>query len=240
MKLVLSENDKDLLEHSSLFAGILRSEYEAILEKLHASIRKYHANGVMRRAGDPLDFYPFILSGSIRATLLQGGEPREVARFGKGDSFAEAVPGALKYCPVDIWVIEDAEILCIPAETLAHSNEPWALRMRDNVAKEMSKKVMRLSENLRILGEPRLSDKILAYVHALPADVDGYVTVPLSRIEWASYLRVSDKSLIRELRTMKKQGVLEVDGRRIRILNEDQQTCNRFPNDCKNCLGGTR
>ncbi len=240
MKLILDESDLDLLEHSSLFAGIPRSEYEAILEKLHASIRKYRVNGVMRRAGDSLDFYPFILSGSIRATLLQGGEPREVARFTKGDSFAEAVPGALKHCPVDIWVIEDAAILCIPAETLAQSNELWALKMRDNLAKEMSKKVMRLSENLRILGEPRLSDKILAYVRALPADADGYATVPLSRIEWASYLRVSDKSLIRELRTMKTQGVLDVDGRRIRILTEDRPTCNGFPSDCKTCLGGAR
>ena len=187
-----------------------------------------------------MDFYPFILSGSIRATLLQGGEPREVARFTKGDSFAEAVPASLKHCPVDIWVIEDAAILCIPAETLAQSNELWALKMRDNLAKEMSKKVMRLSENLRILGEPRLSDMILAYVRALPADADGYVTVPLSRIEWASYLRVSDKSLIRELRTMKTQGVLDVDGRRIRILTEDRPMCNGFPSDCKTCLGGAR
>ena len=32
MKLILDESDLDLLEHSSLFAGIPRSEYEAILE----------------------------------------------------------------------------------------------------------------------------------------------------------------------------------------------------------------
>ena len=69
-----------------------------------------------------------------------------------------------------------------------------------------------------MVGEPRLSDRILAYLRTLPADADGRVEIPVNRQEWASYLRVADKSLIRELRAMQNDGLLEVDGRHIRVL----------------------
>ena len=82
----------------------------------------------------------------------------------------------------------------------------------------MSKKIGVLTRTLSVVGEPRLSDRIMAYLRTLPQDADGRVEVPMNRQEWATYLRAADKSLIRELSTLQKEGVLEVDGRFIRVL----------------------
>ena len=68
------------------------------------------------------------------------------------------------------------------------------------------------------LDRLRFTEGDLAYLRTLPVDADGRVEIPVNRQEWASYLRVADKSLIRELRAMQNDGLLEVDGRHIRVL----------------------
>ena len=238
MKFKLTDAALDLLSESRVFSGIPRGEIAGLLDDLKTQMLVCQAGGSIRGAGDALDFYPVILSGSVRATLLQGGENREVARFAPGESFAEAVPAAIRRCPVDIWALEKTVILCISAERLEGSESAWAAKMRDNLAKEMSRKVVHLSQNLRVLGEPRLCDRILAYLRTLPQNDDGVVTVPLSRKDWASYLRVSDKSLIRELRMLADDGVLEVEGRRVRILRDAREDCSGAPEDCRRCMKG--
>ena len=120
--------------------------------------------------------------------------------------------------PVNIRALEPTSILCIPAKQLESCTSPHAFLLRENLSTEMSKKIGVLTQTLSVVGEPRLSDRIMAYLRTLPQDADGRVEVPMNRQEWATYLRAADKSLIRELSTLQKEGVLEVDGRFIRVL----------------------
>lgn len=235
----LEERDFDVMATSPVFRGVVCDESLAqLLESMGAIVRSWCEGAAIRRAGDELDFYPVVLTGEVRATMLQGGEWREVARFSPGDSFAEAVPAAIRRCPVDIWAVKDVRVLAVPAGGLSASADARATAMRDNLAREMSKKVAVLSRSLMVLGEPRLSDRILAYLRTLPRRSDDSVFVPLSRKEWASYLRVGDKSLIRELRNMQEAGVLSVDGRRIVVLGDDRPVCPAPPDACGPCLKG--
>ncbi|WP_294382033.1 Crp/Fnr family transcriptional regulator [uncultured Senegalimassilia sp.] len=150
--------------------------------------------------------------------MPQGGQDRPVAQFGSGESFAEAVAATLKHTPVNIRALESTSILCIPAKQLESCTSPHAFLLRENLSTEMSKKIGVLTQTLSVVGEPRLSDRIMAYLRTLPQDADGRVEVPMNRQEWATYLRAADKSLIRELSTLQKEGILEVDGRFIRVL----------------------
>lgn len=208
------------LDNSPVFAGIPLEEREHLIKELNVTTRRFRKGDVVRRKGDILDFYPVVLKGRIQSSIQQGGQDCIVAQFTVGDSFAEAVPETLRHCPVDIRAVEDSCILCIPAAQLATSKNPWVETMRTNFTKEISKKILVLSKTLQVLGEPRLSDRILAYLDTLPKHEDGSVTVPFDRQGWAGCLRVVDKSLIRELRVMQDAEVIEVDGRRIKVLRE--------------------
>lgn len=203
---------------SAVFSGIPLADREALVSELCSHVCSCSKGEAFRHAGDVLDCYPVVISGRVRATMPQGGQDRIVATFGPGESFAEAVPRTLKRCPVDIWAVEDTTVLCIPASELDSCKNPWAVTLRANLTGELSKKVGVLSQTLAVLSEPRLSDRILAHLETLPHNADGSITVPYGRSEWAGVLRVADKSLIRELRSMQEAGVLEVDGRTIRIL----------------------
>lgn len=206
------------LHSSAVFEGIPVNDLRDLLREIDARVMELSEGQLLRRAGDKLDFYPVVIEGSVLATMPQGGQDRPVAQFGPGESFAEAVPATLKHTPVNICAQEPTRILCIPAKQLEACTNPHAFLVRENLSAEMSKKIGVLTKTLSVVGEPRLSDRILAYLRTLPADADGRVEIPVNRQEWASYLRVADKSLIRELRAMQNDGLLEVDGRHIRVL----------------------
>ena len=196
----IKQEDIHRLKTSPVFRGIPMKERFDLLKEVDARIVDLEPDQLLRRAGDALDFYPVVIEGSVLSSMPQGGQDRPVAHFGPGESFAEAVPATLKYAPVEA------------------CTNPHAFLVRENLSAEMSKKIGVLTKTLSVVGEPRLSDRILAYLRTLPVDADGRVEIPVSRQEWASYLRVADKSLIRELRAMQNDGLLEVDGRHIRVL----------------------
>ena len=206
------------LHSSAVFEGIPVKDLRDLLREIDSRIIELSEGQLLRRAGDCMDFYPVVVSGIVQASMPQGGQDRPVAQFGSGESFAEAVPATLKHTPVNIRALEPTSILCIPAKQLESCTSPHAFLLRENLSTEMSKKIGVLTQTLSVVGEPRLSDRIMAYLRTLPQDADGRVEVPMNRQEWATYLRAADKSLIRELSTLQKEGVLEVDGRFIRVL----------------------
>ena len=213
-----SQYDVEVLSRSAVFAGIEPDEACALLDNLGAFTRRYEAGSYIRRKGDILDFYPVIMEGRVQASMPEGGQDHFVSEFKTGDSFAEAIPSTIKNSPVNMYVVEDTTLLCIPAVRLDACNEPCAETIRLNLKGELSKKLGILIRALRVLSEPRLTDRILSYLDTLPANPDGSKTVPFSRMDWAGYLRVADKSLIRELRKMQDDGLIEVDGRNIKVM----------------------
>ena len=179
------------LHSSAVFEGIPVKDLRDLLREIDSRIIELSEGQLLRRAGDCMDFYPVVVSGIVQASMPQGGQDRPVAQFGSGESFAEAVPATLKHTPVNIRALEPTSILCIPAKQLESCTSPHAFLLRENLSTEMSKKIGVLTQTLSVVGEPRLSDRIMAYLRTLPQDADGRVEVPMSRQEWATYLAAS-------------------------------------------------
>ncbi len=210
--------DVKLLRNSPVFDEIPVREREELLDELHARVRVVEKDCVLCRAGEPLDFFPVVLEGCMQASMPQGGCDREVSTFGPGESFAEAVPHTLKHSPVNIRALERTRLLCIPASGLDKSSNPFVFILRENLSSEMSKKIGKLSQTLSVVGEPRLRDRVLAHLRTLSTDGQGWMEIQHSRSAWAAYLRVAEKSLIRELSALQQEGVIEIDGHRIRFV----------------------
>lgn len=216
--MAIERSDIKALRNSPVFKSIPASSREELLKEVDARTKTLDEGMILCRAGDSLSYYPIVISGRVQASMPQGGQDRVVCEFGPGESFAEAVPHTLKHSPVNIRAIEPSRVLCIPAKQLEKTTSPHAFVLRENLSVEMSKKIGVLSKTLSVVGEPRLTDRVLAYLHTLAPDEEGLVTVPFSRAEWATYLRVAEKSLIRELRAMQENGLIEVNGHKVRII----------------------
>lgn len=214
----LSATDRACLAASPVFAGIPEKEIEALLVAVGAYERPYGADEVIRSVGDELKSYPVVLEGVVQAALPRDGALQIVARFGPGDSFAEAVPTSLKRSPVQITALDQCRILMIPAANLTTSGSPWAAQLVANLMGEMSKKIEGLSKKLRLLGEPKLRRRLLMYLADLPVDEDGWVTLPFKYRELAEFLGVTKASFSRELQRMQEEGILQADRRARRML----------------------
>ena len=208
-----------VLAVSPAFRGVARSRVHEVLSELECTVRNYAEQDFIAHAGDALRTYPVLIAGVVEARLPKAGGYTIVGRFAPGDSFAEAVPTTLKRSPVDIVCIEPSCVVFIPAARLEESDSSDCLRVRANLLAEMSKKISELSYKLTLFAEPRLRNRLLMYLQAQDECGTGEVTLQYNRKELASYLGVNDKALSRELRRLQDEGVLAVDGKHIRILD---------------------
>ena len=207
-----------VLKKSLVFAGIDPAELPGLLRALGAYTRSFSKGEAVFHSGDKLKAVPVVLKGRTEARMLgKDGSRQIISRFEVGDSFAEAVPLAVGTAPVEAIALQDSVILFLPAEGLKGNGDGAQLRLYANVMGEMSKKVKTLTAKLALLSEPRLRKRIALYLRRLPEDKDGYVIIPYSRKALAEYLAVNDKALLRELRRMIEEGVLEGEGRRLKL-----------------------
>lgn len=207
-----------VLKKPPVFAGIDPAELPGLLRALGAYTCSFSKGEAVFHSGDKLKAVPVVLKGRTEARMLgKDGSRQIISRFEVGDSFAEAVPLAVGTAPVEAIALQDSVILFLPAEGLKGNGDGAQLRLYANVMGEMSKKVKTLTAKLALLSEPRLRKRIALYLRRLPEDKDGYVIIPYSRKALAEYLAVNDKALLRELRRMIEEGVLEGEGRRLKL-----------------------
>ena len=207
------------LSKSPVFEGILPGAIEPLLRDLGTREQAYAKGDVICKVGASLDAFPVVLEGRVRASLVRGQKRQAIAWFEPGDSFAEAVPVSLKRSPVEIAATKKTTVLFIPAEALKRQLSADGYRLNANLMLEMSKKVSGLSEKLGLLGETKLSDRVLRYLDTLPTSDDGWITIPLKYNELAEYLGVNNTSLSRTMHAMEDEGLLKMDGRKIFLLD---------------------
>ena len=86
-----------------------------------------------------------------------------------------------------------------------------------NLVELMSVKYFQLDQRVELLMQRRVRDKVLWYVRSLPAGEDGWRVTPYARGPLAEYLGCERSALCRELTNMRRDGVLQAQGRRFRL-----------------------
>ena len=208
----------DVVSSAEVFEGIGLDELMCALDTMRAYITTYEEGQYLRYVGDTLDAYPVVLQGSVQAYMIKTGQRHFVAEFFAGDSFGEAIPSTLKVTPVDMYCPCATVVLFMPHNNFRYLDTDIASLLQDNLKKQQDKKMSTLISTISLLSEPNLADRVLHYLQGREKDKDGYIDIGLTRAEWASYLRVAEKSLSRTLGVMKKDGLIEVSGRKIRII----------------------
>jgi len=120
---------------------------------------------------------------------------------------------------VEIRILTPTRVLFLPAERiLDHGGDPDVVRVMANLLMEISAKFANLNRKNHLLTEPRLRNRLLIYFNGLTPVPNGVRIMPFGQKELAQYLNVNRSALNRELSRMKEEGVIEMDGRAVRIL----------------------
>ena len=219
-----------LAETVALFQGCLlgRDMEEAgvreFLSSSQVKVRKYPKGTVVFHDGDMPKYLYVLLEGRVhiqkesftgrRIFLSEIDEP--------GDVFGEVY--LLMGRPYDMYVeaAKDTELLVVESEAFSLSGKEVSESSRlvqRNLMRILARKAYFMHTKLKVLSSGSLREKIIRYLF-WGMDEEGKICLDVSRENWAQYLSVARPSLSRELGAMQQEGLLEVKGREIRVLDK--------------------
>lgn len=205
-----------------LFDGIGDEQISDAIKLLNGRIKKIKKDSFIVKLGGKMTSAGLLLKGRIESSFQnENFDQITMHTFSDGYLFGEAlVINGAKNSPVQVRAVEDSIILLIDLEmiyTVADSS-PIRTLLAENLIKSLAKKNLILNQKVRILSQKSLRDRVYIYLASLPKDKNGYVKIPFTQTVLAEYLGVNRSALSRELGRMQNEGVLKVDGRKMKIL----------------------
>lgn len=205
-----------------LFDGIGDEQISDAIKLLNGRIKKIKKDSFIVKLGGKMTSAGLLLKGRIESSFQnENFDQISMHTFSDGYLFGEAlVINGAKNSPVQVRAVEDSIILLIDLEmiyTVADSS-PIRTLLAENLIKSLAKKNLILNQKVRILSQKSLRDRVYIYLASLPKDKNGYVKIPFTQTVLAEYLGVNRSALSRELGRMQNEGVLKVDGRKMKIL----------------------
>ncbi|MBR1483081.1 MAG: Crp/Fnr family transcriptional regulator [Ruminococcus sp.] len=213
-----------------LFDGIEDEQLTDAIKLLNGRIKKVVKDDYVVQLGGTMQYAGLLLKGKIESSFQnENFDQITMHTFTGGYLFGEGlVINHAKNSPVQVRAVEDSVVLFIDLEMIyaAADNSPIRNILARNLIKSLAKKNLILNQKVRILSQKNLRDRIFIYLRTLPKDKDGYVKIPFTQTALAEYLGVNRSALSRELGRMQNEGLLVIDGRKIKITVYNQTGSN--------------
>ena len=206
-----------------LFDGIKDEQLADAIKLLNGRIKKVIKDDYIVQLGGTIQYAGLLLKGKIESSFQnENFDQITMHTFTGGYLFGEGlVINHAKNSPVQVRAVEDSVVLFIDLEMIyaAADNSPIRNILARNLIKSLAKKNLILNQKVRILSQKNLRDRIFIYLRTLPKDRDGYVKIPFTQTALAEYLGVNRSALSRELGRMQNEGLLVIDGKKIKIID---------------------
>ena len=206
-----------------LFDGIKDEQLADAIKLLNGRIKKVVKDDYIVQLGGTIQYAGLLLKGKIESSFQnENFDQITMHTFTGGYLFGEGlVINHAKNSPVQVRAVEDSVVLFIDLEMIyaAADNSPIRNILARNLIKSLAKKNLILNQKVRILSQKSLRDRIFIYLRTLPKDKDGYVKIPFTQTALAEYLGVNRSALSRELGRMQNEGLLVIDGKKKKIID---------------------
>lgn len=98
-------------------------------------------------------------------------------------------------------------------------NCPYHNRLIDNMVQILSNKLTQNNERIEILTKKTIRDKLLAYFNILSKkQISKNISLPFNLTDLADYLSIDRSAMMREIKNLKDEGLIESKGKKIRLL----------------------
>ena len=223
-----------LLQSCPLFDGIGEESLPGMLTCLGARAIRAEKGQILFREGDATVFVGVVLTGSVQ--LLREdyfGNRSIVARMGPTQIFGEsfAFSGA-RTLPVSVVADADSRILLLDSRRIitccANACE-FHNRVIFNLLRLVSGMNLLLHQKIQITSRRTTREKLMAYLlsQAKLHDSSSF-RIPYDRQGLADYLEVDRSGLSAEIGKLRREGVLECEKNRFRLLCPPKEIPNGF------------
>ena len=213
------------LNQSPLFQGVAHHEYLAMVHCFQAVRKTFQPQEVICDMAEAMDGRIGVVeqgqAAMIRideegtSTVLEGLLPGGV--FGKGLTFASITEDSIQVVArttCEVLFIDHPHIFKRCENACTHHS-----LLVQNLLRLMEEKAQALSERVDVLSRRSIRDKLLCYFHQL-AEKEGSqnFTLPFSLSVLADYIATDRSAMMRELKRLRDDGLVDSKGRSITLL----------------------
>lgn len=208
------------LRATPLLSQLANDDFDKIIDK--CPVRSHPAGYGILSPRVQADRFYIILSGKVRIyKLSQKGDEQILHIYGAGETFGEAAMWRNINFPAHAETIEDSEILSVSKAILRQmiqNNADLAMQMLSGMSTKLHE-FNRLIEQLSLKGVPARLANLLLESPTRP----GTNTIVLSETkrQIAARIGTAAETLSRAFAKLKADGLIEVKGREITILNAE-------------------
>lgn len=214
-----------VLSRTRLLEGIPESHYDEVFRYLHASLRSYDKEELIQRLGEPVRFSGIVMDGTVEGSFISENYNKiNINQFEAGRSFGEALACVqTPHSPIQLKALTNCTVLLLnlcQIFTDAPSDCEYYQTLNKNLIQILASQNVFSNLKLRIANQRVLRDRILMYLHSLVPDREGFIHVPFTQTALAEFLGVNRSALSRELGNMQDDGLIAVEGKKMKLLNK--------------------
>lgn len=216
--------NEEELQESPLFQDISYAEYQQMLHCFQAIHRSFRPDELIydfsNGSGDAVGIIERGSAALIRideegvSTVME--ELKDGGVFGRTLAFATSGRDSLEVVcrtPCDVLFIDYHHIL----KRCEHACIHHSLLVR-NMLQLMNEKAQALSERVDVLSRRSIREKLLCYFSQLAEKEGGdSFTLPFSLSTLADYIATDRSAMMRELKRLREEGVVQSNGRRFTL-----------------------
>ena len=213
--------DKCSLESSSIFKYLNTDEVTTI--NFEKDFRQYKRGDILYQEGNRISGFYCVNSGIIKVFKTGFDGKEQIIRFAKrGDIIAYRSVLSNEPACTSAKVIEDCQVCFIPSEILISfikTNPNFALELMKLACHELGEANSFITDIAQKTVRERLAEVLLFLVNDFGLDNQQFLNISLTREELANIVGTATESVIRLLSEFKSDKLVELNGRRIKIIN---------------------
>lgn len=214
--------DKCALETGSIFKHLTPDEVELI--NFEKDFRQYKRGEILYHEGNRISGFFCIHSGIIKVYKTGFDGKEQIIRFAKaGEIIAYRSVLSNEVACTSAKVIEDTRVCFIPSEILTafiKTNPAYALELLKLACHELGEANSFITDIAQKTVRERLAEILLLLVNDFGLDDHNYLRISLTREELANIVGTATESVIRLLSEFKTDRLVELDARKIRVIDK--------------------
>ena len=204
----------------TIFGTLTKEEKDKLL--FEKSCKKYKKGEIIYHENSKSVGFYCVNSGIVKLykTGIEGKE--QIILFAKkGDIIGYRSILSNEYSCTTAKVIEEAVICFVPAyflKDLVKQNNDFTIEIMQMACKELGKANAYITDIAQKTVKERLAEVLYNLNKDFGVNAEGYLNIPLTREDIANIVGTATESVIRLMSEFKNDGIIELKGRKIKIL----------------------
>lgn len=213
--------DKCAFETNAVFRFLTRDETDRL--NFEKDFRRYKRGDILYNEGNRISGFYCINSGIIKVFKTGVDGKEQIIRFArKGEIIAYRSVLSNESACTSAKVIEDCQVCFIPSELLIQfvkTNPAFAFEVVKLTCHELAEANSYITDIAQKTVRERVAEVLLNLVKDFGLDEQKYLRISLTREELANIVGTATESVIRLLSEFKSDKVIELNGRKIKIID---------------------